>query len=79
MVGGTKVEGRTVVEFDGAEVQVPREQVTGVELLAALGVPASTGLLEIMEDGTQRQVRQDDRFDLGHGAKFKKRPKFKRG
>ena len=67
------------VEIDGVNVPVPKGNLTGLEVMQAAGIPAATGLLELMEDGTQRQVRPEESFDLEHGPRFKKRPKFKRG
>ncbi len=75
----TKGEQTALVEFEGQEVEVPRDEVTGAELMALLGVNPAEGLIEILDDGTQRQVRQEDTFNLRKGPRFKRRPKFKRG
>lgn len=64
---------------DGVDYQWPRPVVTGAEIMEAAGIPPSEGLVELLEDGTQRSVKPTDVFDLGRDRRFKKRPRFKRG
>ena len=73
-------EQGTVVELDGVAKHVSAPRLTGAELMRELGVDNSTGLLEILEDNTQSQVKPDEQFDLEEREhRFKRRPKFKRG
>lgn len=64
---------------DGVDYPWPKPVVTGAEIMEAASVPASEGLVELLDDGTQRSVRPTDEFDLEAGRRFKKRPRFRRG
>lgn len=66
-------------EVDGTEYQSERPQLTISEILSRAGLPAGTALVEILADGTQRNVQGDERIDLEDAKHFKRRPKFKRG
>lgn len=57
----------------------PRPEVTGAEIMATAGIPPSEGLVELLDDGTQRSVKPTEVFDLERDRRFKKRPRFKRG
>jgi hypothetical protein len=70
---------RYVVEVDGVEIEFDHEPVTGAEIMAKAGIPQEVGLLQILEDGTQKPVAPTDKFELKPGRRFKKRPRFKRG
>lgn len=74
-----EIEKGFAVEIDGSRVVLAQGSVTGLEIMQAAGIPVATGLIELLEDGTQRQVRPEERFDIEAGLRFKKRPKFKRG
>ena len=67
------------VEVDGTEYDFDREPVTGGEIMDKAGVPRSVGLVQILDDNTQKAVTVDEEFDLKPGRQFKKRPRFKRG
>ena len=44
------------------------------------GIPRATGLVQILEDGSQKQVGEDEIITFeGPGRRFKKAPRFKRG
>lgn len=68
-----------VVEVDGVAHTFAQERVTAVEIMAAANIPVATGLLELLEDGTQRQVDPAETFELEKAPRFRKRPRFKRG
>lgn len=68
-----------VVEVDGVEYRFDTETVTAAQIMEKAGIPIATGLVQILEDGTQRQVAADEIFELDPGRRFKKRPRFKRG
>lgn len=67
------------IEVDGNEIRFDHTPVTGGEIMDAAGIPHSVGLVEILEDGTQRAVTVDEKVDLKPGRRLKKRPRFKRG
>jgi uncharacterized protein YabE (DUF348 family) len=67
------------VEVDGRVLEFGTDSVTGLDIMQAAGIPVETGLLLLLEDGTQTQVRPEDTFDLEKDHRFKKRPRFKRG
>lgn len=67
------------VEIDGTELRFDHSPVTAEELMAAAAIAPADGLVEVLEDGTQRQVPAGESFDLKPGRRFKKRPRFKRG
>jgi hypothetical protein len=70
---------RYFVEVDGLEVGFDHEPVTGSEIMDEAGVSREVGLVQILEDGTQKPVTPDELFELKPGHRFKKRPRFKRG
>jgi len=67
------------IEVDGREIRFDHTPVTGGEIMDAAGIPHSIGLVEILEDGTQRAVTVSEKIDLKPGRRLKKRPRFKRG
>jgi Multiubiquitin len=67
------------VEVDGAEVEFDHEPVSGGEIMDEAGIPREQGLLELLDDGTQRQVGVEEDVELKPGKRFKKRPRFRRG
>lgn len=67
------------VEVDGVEIRFDHTPVTGGEIMDAAGIPRNVGLVEILEDGTQRAVSADEEIELKPGRRMKKRPRFKRG
>jgi len=68
-----------VVEVDGVEYVFDHEPVTGGEIMDESGIPREVGLLQILEDGTQKPVGVDEEIELKPGRRLKKRPRFKRG
>ena len=67
------------VEVDGKEYAFEHSPVTALQLLAAAGIGANEGLLEVLEDGTQRKLESDEQVDLEDARRFKKRRRFRRG
>ncbi len=67
------------IEVDGTEYELHQDEITGGQIMDLAGIPRDQGLLEILDDGTQRQVGVDEPIDLKPGQRFKKRPRFKRG
>lgn len=65
---------------DDKELQTPEPQITGGQIMDMAGIPRSTGLIEIMEDGSQVQISENEVIEFkGPGRRFKKAPRFKRG
>lgn len=63
----------------GEEFRIDESTITGGEIMDLAGIPREVGLIEIGEDGTQRQVGPDEVIELKPGRRFKKAPRFKRG
>jgi hypothetical protein len=77
---GTKEKGRVYIfEVDGQEYTIHQETITGGEIMDMAGIPRDVGLLQILADGTQKQVVADEVVKLKPGHRFKKRPRFQRG
>jgi hypothetical protein len=75
-----EVKGKFFTLFvDGQEFHIEQPSITGREIMALAGIPQETGLIEILEDGTQVQVNGDEVIDLRPGRRFKKAPRFVRG
>jgi len=65
---------------DNKEFHTPEPQITGGQIMDITGIPRSTGLIEIMEDGSQVQINENEVIEFkGSGRRFKKAPRFKRG
>ena len=67
------------IEVDGTEYELHQDEITGSAIMDLADIPRDQGLLEILDDGTQRPVGADEEIDLKPGQRFKKRPRFKRG
>ena len=65
--------------IDDRELDVKDPVLTGGQIMDLAGIPRNTGLLLILEDGTQQSVAIDESFDIKPGQRFKKAPRFKRG
>jgi hypothetical protein len=64
---------------DDREYHVTTPTITGSQIMALAGIPAETGLILLLSDGTQRSVPPNETFDLRGEHHFKKPPRFKRG
>jgi len=65
---------------DGTEFHTEQPQLTGGEIMDIAGIPRSVGIVQIMKDGSQEQVSEDQIIEFtGPGRRFKKAPRFKRG
>ena len=67
------------IEVDGTEYELHQDEIAGSAIMDLADIPRDQGLLEILDDGTQRPVGADEEIDLKPGQRFKKRPRFKRG
>ncbi len=64
---------------DEKEYTVDKPELTGAEIMNLAEIPFSDGLIQIEEDGTQKQIHETDIVELKPGRRFKKAPRFKRG
>ena len=77
---GTEVEGKFFTLFvDDKEFHVEKSRLTGAEIMDLAGIPHELGLIQILEDGSQIQVKETDVIELQPGRRFKKAPRFRRG
>lgn len=65
--------------IDDKEYRVEKSALTGAEIMDLGGIPHDVGLVQIMEDGSQAQVKETDVIQLEPGRRFKKAPRFRRG
>ena len=65
---------------DGQEYQTEQSELSGGEIMDMVNIPRSDGLVEILDDGTQQQINENDVIVfVGPGRRFKKAPRFRRG
>lgn len=77
---GKDAEGKFFTLFiDGKEFHVEQSQLTGLEIMNLGGIPREQGLILVLEDGSQVQVREDEVIELKPGRRFRKAPRFIRG
>jgi hypothetical protein len=65
--------------IDGKEYHVDKPTLTGAEIMNLGHIPREVGLIQILEDGTQIQIRENDIVELKPGRRFKRAPRFVRG
>ena len=76
----TQEGGKFYVLFiDGTEYRVHQASMTGAEIMTLGGIPLEVGLIQILSDGTEKQVAPDEVIEFKHPGRFKRAPKFKRG
>ena len=77
---GTQVQGKFfTLLVDDKEFHVEESSITGGTIMDLADIPREVGLIQILEDGTQVQVREDEVVELKPGRRFKKAPRFARG
>lgn len=64
---------------DDHEFRVERSTITGGEIMDLAGIPREVGLVQILDDGTQRIVTVDEVIELKPRRHFRRAPHFKRG
>lgn len=65
---------------DDKEFRTQESQITGGQIMDIASIPKSTGLIEILENGSQVQINENEVIEFkGPGRRFKKAPHFKRG
>lgn len=68
-----------VFEVEGKEYEHDRPKITGGEIMDRAGIPRDQGLVQVNDDGTTTSVAAEDEVHLVPAARFKRRPRFKRG
>jgi hypothetical protein len=65
---------------DGREFQTNEKSLTCGQIMDIAGVPRGVGLVQVLEDGSEKACPEDETFTFeGPGRRFKKAPRFKRG
>ncbi len=68
-----------VYDLDDITHEYDHPTITGAQVMASGGIPASEGIVQILPDGTRQAVAPDAVIHLVPGTQFKRRPRFKRG
>lgn len=77
---GIETHGKFFTLFvDDKEFHVEESTLTGAEIMDLAGIPREVGLIQILEDGSQVQIKEDEVVELKPGRRFKKAPRFRRG
>lgn len=80
-----KIENRNNGKFftffvDGKEFHTDKSELSGGEIMDIAGIPRNVGLQEILDDGSQNPVGENEVIQFeGPGRRLKKAPRFRRG
>ena len=77
--GGEPTTAEFSYDVDGTTYYSKRRKITGAEIMATAKIPLSDGLIQLFPDGTTASVAPEEEVDLEPDARFKRRPRFKRG
>jgi len=66
---------------DDKKFKTEESELTGGEIMDIAGIPRSVGLIQILDDGSQKQVNENEviKFKDDCGNCFRRKPQFKRG
>jgi hypothetical protein len=65
---------------DGVEYRTNEPSLTCGQIMDIAGVPRSLGLIEVLEDATEKACPEHELYTFERpGRRFKKAPRFKRG
>ncbi len=78
-VSGPSGQAVFVFEVESTDYEHDRPKITGGEIMDRAGIPRDQGLVQINDDGTTTSISADDDVHLVPAARFKRRPRFKRG
>lgn len=68
-----------VFEVDGTTYEHDRPKITGGQIMDLAGIPREQGLIQVNPDGTTTSIAADQEVHLVPDARFKRRPRFRRG
>ena len=68
-----------VFEVEDTNYEHNRPEITGGEIMDIAGIPREQGLIQINPDGTTTSIAADQQVRLVPNARFKRRPRFRRG
>lgn len=68
-----------VFEVEDTSFEHNRPEITGGEIMDIAGIPREQGLIQINPDGTTTSIAADREVRLVPNARFKRRPRFRRG
>lgn len=66
-------------DVDGTGYEYDLPTITGAQIMFEAGIYPQQGLIHVLRDGTRVSVTAAETVELGSGAHFKRRPRFKRG
>jgi hypothetical protein len=66
-------------DVDGTSYEFDQPTITGAQIGFTVGLYPQQGLIRILDDGSRVSVTAADTINLTAGARFKRRPRFKRG
>ena len=66
-------------EVDGTRYHHDRSSITGAQIRFLVGLYPDQALVRVLDDGLRRTVAAAEAIDLTSGARFRHRPRFKRG
>ena len=66
-------------DVDGTTYEYDLPTITGAQIMFEAGIYPQQGLIQVLHDGSRVTVTAVETVNLGSGAHFKRRPRFKRG
>jgi hypothetical protein len=66
-------------DVDGTTYEYDLPTISGAQIMFEAGIYPQQGLIQVLHDGSRVTVTAAETVDLGSGAHFKRRPRFKRG
>ncbi len=66
-------------DVDGTSYEYDQPTITGAQIRFTVGLYPQQSLIRILHDGSRVSVAAADTVNLTAGARFKRRPRFKRG
>ncbi len=66
-------------DVDGTTYEYDLPSITGAQIMFEAGIYPQQGLIQVLQDGSRVTVSAGQTVNLGSGAHFKRRPRFKRG
>jgi hypothetical protein len=76
---GYRVQAAFGYDVDGTTYEYDLPTITGAQIMFEAGIYPQQGLIQVLHDGSRVTVTAAETVNLGSGAHFKRRPRFKRG